>query len=144
MPAAGLHASAPVHSRLAASPNMMSELDLGASVIRGAAVLPTMYALMSLNEYMTHRYFQHLEFNRPDSLLWLKAIIAKVTGDAGTPERLVSFFNAVAEARVAAKPDSGMAPYVGKGGDMVAALAAFKDDAAVQAAGAKLKASMTA
>lgn len=72
------------------------------------------------------------------------AVIAKVTGDAGTPERLVSFFNAVAEARVAAKPDSGMAPYVGKGGDMVAALAAFKDDAAVQAAGAKLKASMTA
>ena len=86
MPAAGLHASAPVHSRLAASPNMMSELDLGASVIRGAAVLPTMYALMSLNEYMTHRYFQHLEFNRPDSLLWLKAIIAKVTGDPVAPK----------------------------------------------------------
>ena len=86
MPAAGLHASAPAHSRLAASPNMMSELDLGASVIRGAAVLPTMYALMSLNEYMTHRYFQHLEFNRPDSLLWLKATIAKVTGDPVAPK----------------------------------------------------------
>ena len=86
MPAAGLHASAPAHSRLAASPNMMSELDLTGSVIRGAAVLPTMYALMSLNEYMTHRYFQHLEFNRPDSLLWLKAIIAKVTGDPVAPK----------------------------------------------------------
>merc|ERR1719387_3056108 len=86
MPAAGLHASAPAHSRLAASPNMMSELDMTGSVIRGAAVLPTMYALMSLNEYMTHRYFQHLEFNRPDSLLWLKAIIAKVTGDPVAPK----------------------------------------------------------
>merc|ERR1719163_49923 len=41
--------------------------------------------MMSLNEYMTHRYFQHLEFNRPDSLLWLKAIIAKVTGDPVAP-----------------------------------------------------------
>jgi len=29
---------------------------------------------------MTHRYFQHLEFNRPDSLLWLKNIITKVSG----------------------------------------------------------------
>ena len=86
MPASGLHASAPTHSRLAASPNMMSELDLGASVIRGVAVLPTMYALMSLNEYMTHRYFQHLEFNRPDSLLWLKSIIAKATGDPVAPK----------------------------------------------------------
>ena len=84
--ATGLHASAPAHSRLAASPSMMSELDLVPSVIRGAAVLPTMYALMSLNEYMTHRYFQHLEFNRPDSLLWLKAIIAKVTGDPVAPK----------------------------------------------------------
>merc|ERR1740125_14869 len=65
---------------------MMSELDLGASVIRGAAVLPTMYALMSLNEYMTHRYFQHLEFNRPESLLWLKSIIAKATGDPVAPK----------------------------------------------------------
>ena len=86
MPAASLHASAPTHPRLAASPSMMSELDLGASVIRGAAVLPTMYALMSLNEYMTHRYFQHLEFNRPDSLLWLKSIIAKATGDPVAPK----------------------------------------------------------
>ena len=32
---------------------------------RIVAALPTMYCLMSLNEYMTHRYFQHLEFNRP-------------------------------------------------------------------------------
>lgn len=26
--------------------------------------LPTMYALMSVNEYVTHRYFQHAEFNK--------------------------------------------------------------------------------
>ena len=45
-----------------------------------------MYALMSLNEYMTHRYFQHLEFNRPDSLLWLKSIVAKVSGDPPPPK----------------------------------------------------------
>ena len=45
-----------------------------------------MYALMSLNEYMTHRYFQHLEFNRPESLLWLKSIIASVTGDPTAPK----------------------------------------------------------
>ena len=45
-----------------------------------------MYCLMSLNEYMTHRYFQHLEFNRPDSLLWLKSIIAKVTGNPTAPK----------------------------------------------------------
>ena len=45
-----------------------------------------MYALMSLNEYMTHRYFQHLEFNRPESLLWLKSIIASATGDPTAPK----------------------------------------------------------
>jgi len=51
-----------------------------ATVVRDVAALPTMYALMSLNEYMTHRYFQHLEFNRPESLPWLKRIISKVSG----------------------------------------------------------------
>jgi len=65
---------------------MMSELDLTGTIIRDLAVLPTMYGLMSLNEYMTHRYFQHLEFNRPDSLLWLKSVIAKVSGDPVAPK----------------------------------------------------------
>jgi len=78
--------SAPTHSRLAAAPSMMSELDLTGTIIRDLAVLPTMYGLMSLNEYMTHRYFQHLEFNRPDSLLWLKSVIAKVSGDPVAPK----------------------------------------------------------
>lgn len=58
-----------------------------ADAIRLLAVMPTMYALMSLNEYATHRYFQHLEFNRPESLPWLKQItrlagdVPKVPGD---------------------------------------------------------------
>lgn len=45
-----------------------------------------MYCLMSLNEYMTHRYFQHLEFNRPESLPWLKSLIARATGDPVAPK----------------------------------------------------------
>jgi hypothetical protein len=62
-------------------------MDLAAAeIIRDVAVVPTMYALMSLNEYMTHRYFQHMEFNRPGTLLWLKAIIAKATGDPVAPK----------------------------------------------------------
>ena len=32
---------------------------------------PTMYGLMSFNEYVTHRYYQHAEFNRSP---WLQAI----------------------------------------------------------------------
>uniref|UniRef100_A0A7S2J0K2 Uncharacterized protein n=1 Tax=Haptolina brevifila TaxID=156173 RepID=A0A7S2J0K2_9EUKA len=41
-----------------------------------------MYALMSLNEYMTHRYFQHLEFNRPNNFNELKNIYAQLTGES--------------------------------------------------------------
>ena len=56
-----------------------------AAVVRGASALPTMYALMSLNEYMTHRYFQHLEFNKKESLPWLKGAIRQITGDEKDP-----------------------------------------------------------
>lgn len=62
------------------------DLTLQATIVRDISAIPTMYALMSLNEYMTHRYFQHLEFNRPESLLWLKKIITKVTGDPVAPK----------------------------------------------------------
>ena len=65
---------------------MTAELSTTATIIRDLSALPTMYVLMSLNEYMTHRYFQHLEFNRPESLQWLKAIIARVTGDPVPPK----------------------------------------------------------
>ena len=84
--AAGLRATAPTQPRLAVSPNMMSELDLAGSVIRGVAVLPTMYALMSLNEYMTHRYFQHLEFNRKESLPLIKQFWRAVSGAEEDPK----------------------------------------------------------
>ena len=75
---------APAPFSRAVAPKM--ELGLAATVVRDVAVLPTMYCLMSANEYMTHRYFQHLEFNRPESLPWLKSIITKVTGDPVAPK----------------------------------------------------------
>jgi len=65
-----------------AAPDMVD----AASAVRWVSALPTMYALMSLNEYMTHRYFQHMEFNRKESLPWLKSIIAKVTGNPVAPK----------------------------------------------------------
>ena len=51
-----------------------------ARVTRNILVVPTMYTLMSLNEYMTHRYFQHLEFNRPDNFIKLKNLLSRFTG----------------------------------------------------------------
>jgi hypothetical protein len=73
-------------SRLAAAPAMA--LDLAATVVRDVSALPTMYALMSLNEYMTHRYFQHLEYNRPDSLPWIKNIVARAGGPPASEQKL--------------------------------------------------------
>merc|ERR1719182_386655 len=35
---------------------------------------------------MTHRYFQHLEFNRPETFPELKRLIAAVTGDPVAPK----------------------------------------------------------
>ena len=69
----------------AAQPAMAADTML-ADAIRVVSVVPTMYALMSVNEYATHRYFQHLEFNRAESLPWLKNIIAQVTGDDVAPK----------------------------------------------------------
>ena len=69
-----------------AAPVVASEAAL-ADAIRVVAALPTMYVLMSLNEYATHRYFQHLEFNRPESLQWLKGAITQATG-SDTPPKL--------------------------------------------------------
>jgi hypothetical protein len=54
---------------------------MAATVVRDIAALPTMYTLMSLNEYMTHRYFQHLEFNRPENFRGLKGVYAQITGE---------------------------------------------------------------
>jgi len=83
-PFASLAAARP---RTAAAP-AMSELSLAATVVRDVSALPTMYALMSLNEYMTHRYFQHLEFNRPESLPWVKSLVERVAGVPAAEQRV--------------------------------------------------------
>jgi len=48
-------------------------LDPGtcAAVARWTLAFPALYALMSVNEYFTHRYYQHTGFNKS---LWLQAI----------------------------------------------------------------------
>jgi hypothetical protein len=74
-------------ARRAAIPEM-NELSLAATVVRDIAAVPTMYCLMSLNEYMTHRYFQHLEFNRPESLPWVKSIVARASGVPAAEQRV--------------------------------------------------------
>lgn len=48
---------APATARAGAQPVMVSTLGK-------IAALPALYALMSVNEYATHRWFQHEEFNR--------------------------------------------------------------------------------
>merc|ERR1719353_1596808 len=80
----GAAPSARVAAQRHAAPVMDS--TLAATVVRDLAALPTMYALMSANEYMTHRYFQHLEFNRPETFPELKRLIAAVTGDPVAPK----------------------------------------------------------
>ena len=54
--------------------------------VRVALALPTMYALMSLNEYATHRYFQHLEFNKPGTMNGLKDAWKSLTGAEEDPK----------------------------------------------------------
>merc|ERR1712087_572368 len=48
-------------TRICASPRMVG-------AVGAAAALPTLYALMSVNEYCTHRWYQHEEFNRDHAL----------------------------------------------------------------------------
>jgi len=54
-----LHRSAPTACRRTA---VEPQMALGAS--KWALAAPTLYALMSMNEYVTHRWYQHEEFNR--------------------------------------------------------------------------------
>lgn len=56
------------------------------AVIKWAAALPTMYALMSVNEYFTHRYFQHLEWNRPETFPRLKKFLQLLTRAKSEPK----------------------------------------------------------
>ena len=50
---------------------------------RWALAVPTMYAVVSFNEYVTHRWFQHAEFNKTD---WMKALWCKLTGAEVAPK----------------------------------------------------------
>ena len=49
-------------------------------VARALAAVPTLYGLMSVNEYVTHRYYQHAEFNKSP---WLQKIAKAVLGPFG-------------------------------------------------------------
>lgn len=44
--------------------------------LRVAAAVPTLYALMSVNEYVTHRYYQHAGFND----LWISRLVGTIRG----------------------------------------------------------------
>jgi len=55
---------------------------LGVIATRWILAAPTMYALVSFNEYVTHRWYQHAEFNKTP---WMKALYCKVTGKAEAP-----------------------------------------------------------
>ena len=56
-----LHAQRRSARRPAAAP---AATMVGLGALKWAAALPTMYGLMSVNEYFTHRYYQHAEYNK--------------------------------------------------------------------------------
>ena len=55
---------------------------IGAIATRWILAAPTMYAIVSFNEYVTHRYYQHAEFNKTE---WMKALYCKATGKKQAP-----------------------------------------------------------
>jgi len=62
---------------------MAGGAEIALTAARWCAAIPTMYALVSVNEYVTHRYFQHAEFNRTD---WMKSLWCKMTGVEVAPK----------------------------------------------------------
>ena len=42
--------------------------SLAVDVARWTLAAPTMYAMVSVNEYITHRYYQHTEFNKNETM----------------------------------------------------------------------------
>jgi len=59
--------TARVHAR--GQPRTRAVLDFAtADAARVILAAPTMYALVSINEYITHRYYQHAEFNKNETL----------------------------------------------------------------------------
>ena len=67
-------------AHLAAAPRAAPPAMSAVGALRVAAAMPTLYALMSVNEYMTHRWYQHAEFNKEPLLqkLWCMLTFAKV------------------------------------------------------------------
>jgi hypothetical protein len=57
--------------------------ELSAVATRWILAAPTMYALVSFNEYCTHRWYQHAEFNKTD---WMKNLYCKLTGADVAPK----------------------------------------------------------
>jgi hypothetical protein len=54
-----------------------------ADAARVVLAAPVMYALVSFNEYVTHRYYQHAEFNKNETL---KKVWCAVTGQKEAPK----------------------------------------------------------
>ena len=59
---------------------------------RCAAAIPTLYSIMSVNEYITHRYYQHEEFNKEPFLqnIWCKLRGIEKPPKVGTPNKLAA------------------------------------------------------
>ena len=55
---------------------------ISATAVRWILAAPTMYAIVSFNEYVTHRYYQHAEFNKTD---WMKKLVCLMTGKKEAP-----------------------------------------------------------
>jgi len=51
-----------------ASKYSIQMIGMDPTTVRNLVAIPTMYSLMSVNEYVTHRYYQHAEFNKEPML----------------------------------------------------------------------------
>ena len=79
-PAPVLRTPQPARCARPANPAAVPQPAMFLSIPKVAVSIPTLYALMSVNEYVTHRWYQHEEFNRDHSFnrlfqylgLWLK------------------------------------------------------------------------
>ena len=63
-----------VATAVAAIPKAVCALKL--PTIRQLAAAPALYALMSINEYFTHKYYQHAEFNTAREAVFDRALEA--------------------------------------------------------------------
>jgi hypothetical protein len=62
----------PMHVQM--EPLRMIAVPAAIETARYIAAAPVMYALMSVNEYITHRYYQHAEYNKAGALQFLARI----------------------------------------------------------------------